>query len=254
MSWAAKRRLIILIIIGAVVAAFLAVLSIATFYESPTCSDAVQNQGEAGVDCGGPCPYLCRDQARTPVVLYSKALSGGAGRTDVIASVENVNTDAAAKAVPFTVTLYGAKNVFVQKVSGTVDLPPASTVPIFIPGVSSGSQKVVSAFLTIDDSAPKWFTVSRDARTLPVVSNTTLVGTTDAPRIEAMVANPSVALMSNVLVIALVHDDKGNVIAASQTILPSIPVQNQAKATFTWNSAFSGVPAAIEIVPIIPLP
>jgi hypothetical protein len=31
----------------------------AKFWADPTCSDGVQNQGEAGIDCGGPCPATC---------------------------------------------------------------------------------------------------------------------------------------------------------------------------------------------------
>ncbi len=33
--------------------------SLQVCYVSPTCSDGTQNQGEAGVDCGGPCPTAC---------------------------------------------------------------------------------------------------------------------------------------------------------------------------------------------------
>src|SRR5208283_2039556 len=25
----------------------------------PTCTDGIQNQGETGIDCGGPCPNAC---------------------------------------------------------------------------------------------------------------------------------------------------------------------------------------------------
>jgi len=28
---------------------------------TPTCSDGIQNQGEVGIDCGGPCPTICTD-------------------------------------------------------------------------------------------------------------------------------------------------------------------------------------------------
>src|SRR3989344_6201594 len=69
MSWAAGRRFIILCIVGAVVIAFLAAISIATFYKSPSCSDGKQNQDETGVDCGGSCAYLCKAKKPTPTVL-----------------------------------------------------------------------------------------------------------------------------------------------------------------------------------------
>jgi hypothetical protein len=253
MNWAARRRFIILLIIGVVVTAFLAILSISVFYKAPSCSDGIQNQDESGIDCGGPCAYLCIEQMRTPTVLFTKALPASLGHTDVIASIENRNV-AAAKGVPYKVTLYGANQVFVQEVTGTVDLPPSSTVPVYVQGISSGNQKVLRAFLTIAPTAPQWFTSKSYQRGVVTVANTTLAGTADAPRIDATLVNASVTAFNNVQVVVIVHDTLGDVLAASQTIVPSISTQGQATATFTWNRAFLSTPATIEVVPVIPLP
>ena len=254
MDWAAQRRFVILSIIGAVIAAFLIILAITVFYKAPSCSDGVQNQGEAGIDCGGPCPYLCTDQEQAPIVLFTKVIPNGTGRTDVIASIENRNAAAAAKAVPYTLTLYGAGQVILQKETGILDLPPAATVPVFIPNVATGNQTVTAAFLSIAPSAPQWYTFSGNPRTVPVVTNTTLSGSSGAPRIDATLSNSSSTTLNDVVVIVFVHNDKGDVIAASQTVVPTIPPQGEATATFTWGGAFSGIPATIEVFPIIPLP
>ena len=254
MSWASRRRFVIIAIVGAVIVAFLAILGTSIFYETPSCTDGIQNQDEAGIDCGGGCQFLCTEQERAPTVLFTKAIPNGVGRTDVVASIENINARAAAKNVPYTVTLYGAKQVFVQEVKGTIDLPPASTIPVFIPGVSSGNQKVTGAFLVIDASSPRWFTMSSNPRIVPVVSNISVSGSASSPRVDAILSNASVTTMTNVPVVVFVHDEKGEVIAASQTIVPTIPAQDKSAATFTWNSAFSSAPAAIEVVPVIPLP
>jgi hypothetical protein len=41
----------------------------------PTCSDAIQNQGELGVDCGGPCP-ACPAGAATLVAVNANTIAG----------------------------------------------------------------------------------------------------------------------------------------------------------------------------------
>lgn len=253
MSWAARRRFVILLIIGAAIAAVLALASFATFYEAPSCVDNTQNQDEAGIDCGGPCPYLCTADQQPPTVLFTKAFQNVPGRTDVIAEVENKNA-AAAKGVPYRLTLYGTGQSLIQQVMGTVDLPPGAKVPVYVPGITSGKQTVTSAFLQIDADAPRWFLLPNDPRVLPAVSNTTLGVSTSSPRIDAVLTNQSVAALTNVRVIVFVHGVTGEVIAASQTIIPAIPPQGYATATFTWNNAFSSAPATIEVVPIIPLP
>jgi hypothetical protein len=80
------------------------------------------------------------------------------------------------------------------------------------------------------------------------------MGTTSAPRIDATMMNAGVVALSDVQVVVLVHNVQGDVIAASKTIVSSVPAQGQATATFTWNRAFTDVPARIDVVPLVPLP
>ncbi|MDP1706950.1 MAG: hypothetical protein Q8L30_00065 [bacterium] len=254
MSWAARRRFIILLIIGAVITAFLTVIGIATFYKEPSCSDGVRNQDETGIDCGGSCNYLCIEQQNPPTVLFTKVIQNVNERVDVIAEVENKNAVAAAKNVPYKITLYGSDQFLIQEITGTVDLPPRTIVPIFFPGISSGKQIATRAFLEIDYSSIKWFSMQSDLRILPNVSNLSQTGTTSSPRIEAVLTNSSVNILTNVKAIVLVHNEKGDVIAASSTIVPYIPAQGKATAVFTWNYEFPSTPASIEIIPIVSLP
>lgn len=254
MSWAARRRFFILLSIGGIIAAFLAVVAVTVFYKAPSCIDTVQNQDEEGIDCDGSCPYLCAARQQPPTVLFTKALTNSAGRTDIIASVENKNAGVAAKDVPYRVALYGADQVLIQEVTGTLDLPPGASVPVFIPGIVSGKQTVAGAFLSIDASSPRWFRMASDPRIVPTVVTTKPSGTAIMPRFESILVNSSVVTLANVSAIILVRNDKGDVIAASSTVVPTIPAQGQATATFTWNAAFPSDPASIQVVPIIPLP
>lgn len=254
MSWAARRRFIIVSIISAIALAFLATLSIATFYQAPSCTDSKQNQGEQGVDCGGACSYLCTEQQQPPTVLFTAALMNPSGRADVVALIENKNRAAAAKNVPYRVSVYDASHSLLQEVTGVIDLPAGAQVPVFVPGITTGKQTGTSAFLTIDAAAPRWFTLTSDPRLMPVVTSTVQSATGDAPRIEAVLTNPSVTVLSNVKVIVVVYNAKDDVIAASQTVVQKIPAQGSAPATFTWNAAFPAIPARIQVVPIIPLP
>lgn len=253
MSWAGRRRLIVLLIVVATIGAFTAVVLIATFYKTPTCTDSRQNQDEAGVDCGGSCTYLCTSQAQPPTILFTKALTNNDGRTDILAFVVNKNAAAAAKGVPYSISVYGTEQVLIQTVTGIIDLPPGVTVPVYVPGVLSG-RIVTDAFLTINVSDPKWVAMASDPRTVPRVASVVRGGTEGAPRVEASIENSSVAPIINTSAVAVVKDARGEVIAASQTLLPSIPAQGRARAIFTWNEAFSAEPAAIEVLPIIPLP
>ncbi len=75
---------------------------------------------------------------------------------------------------------------------------------------------------------------------------------TDAPRVTATVENPAVTDLPSVKLIATLFDASGNVVAASQTVTPSIPGQGSVEATFTWPAALPPV-ARIDIRPVLPL-
>lgn len=254
MSWAAQRRFLILLIVGAVVTAFITILGVVTFYEAPSCSDGIQNQGEGGIDCSGPCPYACTADVQAPAVLFTKAINSGTGRTDVVALVENKNGTVAAKNVPYRISAYGSGQVLLQEVTGTIDLPPSTVVPVFAAGVTTGKQPVVNVFLTIEREVPRWYQFDSTSRTVPQVSGTKPAGTLESPRIQATLTNPSPFPLSNIPVVVLVRDTNKEVVAASRTLVQTIAPQSSATAVFTWNTPFSAIPASIDVIPIVPLP
>ncbi|HVW82837.1 MAG TPA: hypothetical protein VHC68_02760 [Candidatus Paceibacterota bacterium] len=253
MSWAARRRATILGGIGLVVVAALIVIFYPVVHHAPTCSDRTQDQGEAGVDCGGPCPYLCQSQVEAPVVRFTQAFSPAAGKTDVIAYVDNPNQSAYAKNVPYALALYGADNVLLGRTTGTLELPPASTVPVFVANLPTGGQEAAHAFLQIDPASVAW-QAGADTRLMPAVGSPSIGGTPQSARVVAELTDPYAAPIDNVTVIASVFDAAGNVIDASRTLLPEIPAQGSAEATFTWNESFPSPPARIDVLPIVALP
>ena len=165
--------------------------------------------------------------------------------------VENKNNHAAARDVPYRLTLFGSDQTLIQEVTGKIDLPPASSVPVYVPGIVSGQQVVTRAFLSISDDAPKWYRASRTQYTTPRILDVEQTGTTERPRIEAIIENPSSTKLFQIFVVAMVRDESGNVIAASQTVAPNIESGGKEDIVFTWNTAFSAPVTIIDIVPTL---
>jgi hypothetical protein len=254
MSWARGRQFLIIAIVVAVLAAILAVTLIATLYQAPSCMDNKQNQGEEGIDCGGPCSHLCSATVTAiKTSKFTRQLAPVSGRTDVISYIDNPNPNAAAKGVRFTITLYGPDNIVVASKEGTVDLPPNSTVPVFVPNFYSGFQTVSHAFMELDQSSFYWY---RYTDTRPVLSTSAAVfsGTDAAPRYTSNISNPTAFSLFRVPVIATVFDTDNNAIAASATVLTEIPPMGSAPAVFTWNAPFPGIVSRVEVIPLVPLP
>lgn len=249
MSWAMRRRLIIFGIITAVVALIVGGTFYLGAYKAPSCTDTKQNQKEEGIDCGGPCPYLCTASEAPPSVRFVRAVSPLPGRTDVVAYIDNPNHSSAIHAAVFTIELYDANNSLIAKQDGTVDLLPDSTAAVFVPNFFSGSRVVAHEFLTFASTSLRWYAYIEN-RSLPKVTD--IVPTEgDAPRVTATVTNTSATPISNLILIATVFDSSGNAIAASQTVAPFIPPQGPASIVFTWPIPFTGPVAKVEVVPVL---
>ena len=251
MSWASRRQFIIVSIIVGVILALVAVVAIAIFYDTPSCTDRKQNQDETGVDCGGSCTRVCVAEAIAPSATFTRVLTQQQGRVDVISYIENPNRGVAVANARYTIELYDAKGIVVAREEGEIDLPPASTVPVYVPNMYGATLEGARAFLTFD-SASLVFVKYTDRRIIPRYNNDAVV-TGVVPRITASFSNPSAQLVRDIPVIATVFDAGGNAIAATQTLLSELPPQGSAQVIFVWNEPFAAAPARIDVVPVVPL-
>lgn len=250
LEWAQRMRLLIIGLVSAVVLVLVGSVVLAFVYQVPSCTDRKQNQGEAGIDCGSPCAYLCTASVSAPVEVFTRTLTLSSGRTDVISYVQNPNKDAEARAVGYTIELYAADAMRVAKITGTVDLPVGAVVPIYVRAAAQGS--IVSrAFITFSPESIQWRSVQK-AQKLPRVIETAL-SQSAFPRVTAQLINDTFDPMYSVRAVAVVYDAEGTVLAASETLVPAIAAQGSAPLVFTWNEPFPRPAAQIEITPVLPL-
>ena len=260
MDWAHRRRTIVWVIIAAVALAALAILAFAIFYKTPTCIDHKQNQGETGIDCGGPCSTVCSaGTATTPgsavaqpaTVSFVRALRQS-GRTDVIAYVTNPNRDAYSAGAHMTLDLYTSDDEDLRT-HLALDIPAGKSVPVFIPGAATGTVTIRQAFLAFDAGYPVW-TKQAQPPSVPTTSGIDVENADTQPRVTATLHNTLATPLTNVYVVATVFDASGTAIAASRTVVQTLPGQGTAPLIFTWNEPFSAPPARVELVPLSSVP
>lgn len=250
LSWADRRRGII--IGGAVLAGLtlIAGIIIAVMYDVPTCTDGTQNADETGVDCGGSCAYLCRADIEAPRVTFARAVVSG-GRTDVIAYVENRNRDAEADDAHYTLELFDESGSPLAKREGVVDMPARSIVPIFVPGLLNGISVAPRTFVSFDGDT-KWRTPKTgDA---PLTATNVQMSLGPQPRVTASVNNPGPDTAYGRTVVATVFDTDGQATAASKTVVRAVPGFASADVVFTWPEPFSGAAMKVEVsvLPVLP--
>ncbi|MEO6536104.1 MAG: FxLYD domain-containing protein [Candidatus Paceibacterota bacterium] len=246
MDWAHKRKFIVFSIFGALVVAVAAIIGFSVFYHTPTCIDKKMNQDETGIDCGGSCSILCSAEVPPATVRFARTIIQS-GRTDVIAYVDNGNSTAYAKDASMTLEAYKSDGTLVTA-RVKVNLPPRASVPVFIPGIASAGAGIRQAFLTFDQGSPVWMRGTAIDPSV-IVSNVVTLTPETKPRITATLVNQTAKPVYNTVVTVTVFGADGEALAASQTIVPTLPAQGTAPMIFTWNEPFAAPVVRVDVVP-----
>lgn len=87
---------------------------------APSCSDRMQNQGEAGVDCGGPCANICLPTSLRSLEHLGPALVFHPG-TDLLAllvQIQNANPSVAARDFEYRLDLFDSGGSLIHSLQG----------------------------------------------------------------------------------------------------------------------------------------
>lgn len=177
------------------------------FAPPPTCTDGRQNQGEQGIDCGGPCANICIPSTVRPIVISQPPVifrSTPQG-ISILAEIQNPNPAYAAESVPYTFKIYGEGDILLREVSDVSYMYGGEIKYLGVFNLPYPS--VQSVELAI--GSPTW--VPADSLKKPQVTIQNMQATTTAQGVEAdgrFVNNDTVGL-SNVTVFAVFYDSLG---------------------------------------------
>lgn len=93
----------------------------------PSCSDGIQNQGEAGVDCGGPCSSCPWQLQKDLEVISAEAIKTQNNYVDLVAKVRNPNRSFGAKTLVYAFNLYDSQDRMIISKDGSSYILPQET-------------------------------------------------------------------------------------------------------------------------------
>lgn len=246
LTWSGRRQVLYFGVAGFAALVVLVAVWRAFFLVTPTCFDHVQNGDEHGVDCGGSCALVCRNESRAPVVLWSRVFQTGPGTYTAAAYIENDNPQAGAKAVPYSFQVFDADNQLIIERDGVADLPPVETIPIIETNIKFPN-RVPARILFGFSEVPTWYKVATSTIPRLTISNQEL--SADGSRLSATLNNGSLFGAPKVAVGAVLFDASGTARAASKSIV-DVAKRSSVPVVFTFPG---GVPnivrAEITILP-----
>lgn len=250
MTWAGKRQAIILsvIILFSVI-----IISPIVFKSIPnaSCSDNKKNQDESGVDCGGVCQKICKNEAISPTVIWVRPFEVAKGVVSATAYVANGNAGVVARSVRYTMKIYDKDGILLGERAGLMDIPAKTSFPVFEGAINIGEQDASSAFFDINDDINWEKYEPKDKIEVEVISQKII--TEETSKLFATIRNNSNVNLQDFPVVAIIYNTDGNAIASSQTKIDSLKRNEAIEVAFTWLKPFVSDPGRVEIYPKIPL-
>lgn len=197
------------------------------FYTAPSCFDGKQDQGETGIDCGGPCAKACipMNLSTISAIANPQVFLSSPGHYTLLGQVANANPGFAAQSFSYEFDLYDAEDTLIGTVAGNSFMYSAETKYIVAPNIAVATDTVDHATLNIGTIV--WV----PAATLGLVPNwgsqgePQVVGSNFASStvtVNGQITDDDVAAFNNILIVAIFKDGNGNPIGASQTEVDSI--------------------------------
>ncbi len=203
----------------------------AYFYQSPSCFDGEQNNGEIAVDCGGSCVRICAVSVSQPTVKWARSFRVTDGLYNAVAYVENSNKEAATPVVNYKFTLYDNAGIIIEK-SGATILPPNGQYPIFEGRIETGRRIPTRTFIEINP--PELWQPSTVGREEFTIIDRELQDADTKPRLLANVKNNSLEEVTEVELVATIFDSSGTALATSRTFVDNFAARSEKEIAFTW--------------------
>lgn len=250
-----RKRTAVILVVGS----FLILVGLALFFalRSPaTCHDSKRNQGEVGVDCGGPCVPCPEIYDPEPFETEEAAfVSGGAlGEYDVLARVHNPNDELGASSVSYEFRLKDGNGTVIGSAHGTGFILPQETKTFMEIGLRVTGTPVSAEIVF---SGPEWrkFSGYQEKPPMSVIHKDYRELSSGPFFGEAVgtLVNDSTYDFDAIVVRVVLRDASGKPIALNRTEINTVLSKESREFILRWPKAFPGMVSRIDVEPDVDL-
>jgi hypothetical protein len=215
----------------------------------PSCFDHIQNQGEQGVDCGGPCKAFCTANLVPLQSIGVPAIfSGVGGRQTFFGQIENPNSNFGAQNFSYAFETRDVQGNLLGVIPGESFIYPDQTkyVAAINEKVSSGTVSVDLAVST--DTAWVASTTMGSAMEFAFQNLVTTIGVDGMITASGQIVNPATLPAMRVTVIAIFKNSSRIPLQISETEIDSVPAGGSTLFSITAPAIQNIDPLATELV------
>lgn len=214
----------------------------------PSCSDNIQNQDEAGVDCGGICENECPPSPppadTKPIdVAWTRVINSDVGAYDLVAKIINPNLYWGVAEFKYDFIARDSNGTVVIERSGTSYLLPNGYDYLIIPSVKTDKIPVNPAELNIIKEGQKWASVSSVynnlSLSLPFRGKTyTAKGENGLPVVSAILTNATTFDFDKIDIKVVLFDENNEPMGVNVSDRRTMRSGEEQSLRLFWNTAF----------------
>lgn len=244
-SWRVKRQLLIIGVVVAVCAGA-GFLVFQRFLPVASCMDNTQNQGEFGVDCGGPCGPCELKHPRGITTFWARAVKVRDGVFDVAALIQNENEVLSSNHVVYEFTLFDQFGLITKKTGETYLLAQERT-PVMGPSIvtTRDPSRIEFRIVSVDwevrkDIHPNVFAERREYKVV-------MQSGKKQSAVNVLIFNSTSYDYRSVDVYVLVLDKDGNLLGTNRTTMENVRAGSHTPVRFIWPQELPGGVASLEV-------
>jgi hypothetical protein len=233
------------------VAMLLGIAAYYAFFKAPeTCFDGRQNQNEQGVDCGGVCAAVCKENVSGADLEITEIafVPGGNGQYDILGKIYNPNDEIGAASFTYAAELRDGSGEVLAVRSGTSYILPQENKYILELNLAAQAQPA-TASLRISEIEWARFSGYQEKPSINIYQKRYGPISSGAGFSEAfgLLSNESPYDFRSIIVRVILRDNSGKPLAFNTTEMRTVRSHEERDFRLVWPSAFPGTVEKVEM-------
>ncbi|HHD92696.1 MAG TPA: hypothetical protein ENL06_03730 [Candidatus Portnoybacteria bacterium] len=234
-----KKQIIIgsiylIIFIGTIVGGYF------VFKPKLTCFDGVQNQGELGIDCGGPCSP-CAPKVAAPVIEDQQLVQEGNGIYEFVAKIKNQSQVYGNSKIDYQINLYNDSNQIIKTINQNTFILSGEEKYIVKPAIRIDRSNIISRTEMKITHLGKWEKMDQAVYPDLMVKNKKieiLAQSNKYAEVSGTIINRADVGFQKVMVNIILFGEENKVVRANQTEIRTLTAGQERFFSVFWNKPF----------------
>lgn len=215
---------------------------------TPSCFDKIQNQGEEGIDCGGPCISCEVLNLKKIQILTGKFIEIEPQIYDVVVKIKNPNFNYGAPKLIYKFNFYNANNELIQTIDDESFILPNQVKYLVKNRIKING---IPVRLTITFKPITWKKISDFTYlNFPIIDKVYSLNTDGIgfSQLSAKIINKTNFNFRKVEIKGVLLDKLGTILAINKTEVNDFLSNETREFRFFWSKSFSGEVASSDII------